>query len=188
MRCHFVDCRAEAVEWVWCSFHADAMLGRLISVEEVHGEIFAADWLAAGANGHRAETGRLGLAGEPADRVAVLGERDAGQSCPRTGTPPHVAAGGSAGWPGEGAMSACGAGCGHCGACSLASEREPDVDALRRCGSCDVPMHWTDRGGMGPIRIPGLGEFCSDGCAADARFRLGPVPAAVSTATYLDRR
>ena len=57
--------------------------------------------------------------------------------------------------------------CGYCGMCSEAWERPP-VEDLRRCDTCTVAMHWTDRGGKGPIRIVGLGEFCSDRCATEA--------------------
>lgn len=43
--------------------------------------------------------------------------------------------------------------------------REPDVSELRRCDTCTAPMHWTDRKGLGPIHLIGVGWFCSDRCA-----------------------
>lgn len=51
---------------------------------------------------------------------------------------------------------------------STGPRREPAVDDLRRCDHCTVVLHWTDRGGRGPIRIVCLGEFCSDRCANEA--------------------
>ena len=66
-------------------------------------------------------------------------------------------------------MSACSAACGWCGRCTGAWEfQSAAVDELRRCDTCGAPMHWTDRGGRGPIRIVCLGEFCSERCADEA--------------------
>lgn len=64
-------------------------------------------------------------------------------------------------------MAGCSSACGFCGRCTEAWEQRPESEDLRRCDSCGVPMHWTDRGGRGPIRIVSVGEFCSDRCATE---------------------
>jgi hypothetical protein len=43
--------------------------------------------------------------------------------------------------------------------------REPYVEPVRCCSSCGIMIHWTDRGGRGPIRLQGVGEFCTERCA-----------------------
>lgn len=65
-------------------------------------------------------------------------------------------------------MAACSSACGWCGRCTEAWEHPIAVDDFRRCDTCGVALHWTDRGGRGPIQIVCLGEFCSDRCANDA--------------------
>jgi len=68
-------------------------------------------------------------------------------------------------------MAGCTSACGYCGRCTESWERpvssRPTGD-FRRCDICTVPLHWTDRGGRGPIRIVCLGEFCSERCATEA--------------------
>lgn len=46
----------------------------------------------------------------------------------------------------------------------MKSDTLPDGSVLRRCEHCTVVLHWTDRGGRGPIRIFGVGDFCSERC------------------------
>jgi hypothetical protein len=65
-------------------------------------------------------------------------------------------------------MAGCSSACGYCGRCTEAWEQAPEQEDIRRCDTCGVPMHWTDRGGLGPIRIVSLGEFCSTRCADTA--------------------
>lgn len=68
-------------------------------------------------------------------------------------------------------MAACSSACGWCGRCTDAWEQRPEQEEIRRCDICGAPLHWTDRHGLGPIRIVCLGEFCSDRCANEGSER-----------------
>lgn len=52
---------------------------------------------------------------------------------------------------------------------STGPRRPPDPEGRRRCSHCTVLVHWTDRGGRGPIRVAGVGEFCSERCQQAAQ-------------------
>lgn len=50
----------------------------------------------------------------------------------------------------------------------LRSNEDLEQPEPYRCDSCGVTLHWTDNRGTGPIRLVGLGAFCSARCVDDA--------------------
>jgi hypothetical protein len=47
----------------------------------------------------------------------------------------------------------------------LRTDEDSDQVSIEQCDTCGVRLHWTDNEGRGPIRLVGLGAFCSAGCA-----------------------
>lgn len=47
----------------------------------------------------------------------------------------------------------------------LRSDEDHEPEPRPGCDICGMPLHWTMRHGLGPVRIVSVGEFCSDACA-----------------------